>query len=381
MACLVWFMVFPWTLMANPFISRFALSMGQRVESRIMNPSKCLSTTSTTNPTPASSKPTWLGIRSGAAAVKRKVMTARQMEMFNLFSGGAAGTVASTITNPLEVIKTQLQSSNKMALTSNSNNKVIAVGEAILKADGVAGLWRGLPATLVGIIPSRSVYFYAYQRSKKALSPYLPEGSPLNAMIAGFMAGVSGNTITNPIWMVRTRMQLLADAASGQKAYSSYLDAIKTIFREEGIKGFYKGVAASYWGCTEGAVQFLMYEQFKRRLLKKTNDRRAKEGLKPVDHLPEVTLFFSAAFSKMVASILTYPHEVARTRMREQAKMGVFRYTGMWQTLSVIAKEEGKASMYAGMGVHLLKVVPNSALMFLTYEMVRKWLGEFEIVS
>jgi len=175
--------------------------------------------------------------------------------------------------------------------------------------------------------------------------------------------------------------QLLADAASGQKAYSSYLDAIKTIFREEGIKGFYKGVAASYWGCTEGAVQFLMYEQFKRRLLKKTNDRRAKEGLKPVDHLPEVTLFFSAAFSKMVASILTYPHEVARTRMREQAKMGVFRYTGMWQTLSVIAKEEGKASMYAGMGVHLLKVVPNSALMFLTYEMVRKWLGEFEIVS
>jgi len=309
-------------------------------------------------------------------------MTSRQMELFNLLSGGAAGTIASTITNPLEVIKTQLQSSNQGALLESGNsNKVLAVGQAIIKADGVAGFWRGFPATLAGIIPARSIYFYSYQRSKKALGPYLEEGSPPNAMIAGFMAGICGNTVTNPIWMVRTRMQLLADAAAGQKAYSGYLDAIATIFREEGIKGFYKGVAASYWGCAEGAIQFLMYEQFKTRMLKKSNAQREKEGLKPLDHLPEVTLFFSAAISKMVASIATYPHEVARTRMREQAKMGLFKYKGMWQSLALISKEEGTGAMYAGMGVHLLKVVPNSALMFLTYEVVRKWLGGFEIVD
>jgi solute carrier family 25 protein 33/36 len=72
---------------------------------------------------------------------------------------------------------------------------------------------------------------------------------------------------------------------------------------------------------------------------------------------------------------------VARTRLREQAVDGVFKYKGMWQSLAVIAREEGRQGLYSGMGVHLMKTVPNSAFMFLTYEIVRKWLGEFTIVD
>ena len=80
----------------------------------------------------------------------------------SLFSGGVAGTIASCITNPLEVIKTQLQSSNTasgdLAL---GRGHPVTVAKRIMEADGVAGFWRGLPPTLVGIIPSRSAYFYA----------------------------------------------------------------------------------------------------------------------------------------------------------------------------------------------------------------------------
>ena len=300
----------------------------------------------------------------------------------SLFSGGVAGTIASCITNPLEVIKTQLQSSN----TASGNLAVgrghpLTVAKRIMEADGVAGFWRGLPPTLVGIIPSRSAYFYAYQRSKTALGPYLPEGSPLNAMIAGLMAGLTGNTLTNPIWMVRTRMQILADSSAGQVSYAGYGDAIKSIWKAEGIGGFYKGITASYWGCLEGSAQFLIYEQLKMRLLIRLNKQRAEQGLPPTDQLPKATYFWSAAFSKMCASMFTYPHEVARTRMREQAREGIFKYKGMWQSLGVIAREEGRQGLYSGMGVHLLKVVPNSALMFLTYEVVRSWLSEFTVVD
>lgn len=116
-------------------------------------------------------------------------------------SGGAAGTVASCITNPLEVIKTQLQSSNQELLRGGRNP--LAVASRILDQDGIAGFFRGLPPTLVGIIPSRSAYFYVYQHTKELLSPRLAEGSPANALVAGLMAGVAGNTLTNPIWMVR----------------------------------------------------------------------------------------------------------------------------------------------------------------------------------
>lgn len=200
-------------------------------------------------------------------------------------------------------------------------------------------------------------------------------------MVSGFMAGICSNTLTNPIWMVRTRMQLLADAAAGQKAYAGYGDVVSTIWKQEGFGGFYKGITASYWGCTEGAMQFIIYEQLKTRLLKRENAKRYDQGLPATTELPKATYFFSAAFAKAFAAVATYPHEVARTRLREQAREGMFRYTGMWQTIGLIGREEGRAGLYSGMGVHLFKVVPNSAIMFLTYEMVNSWLNKITVVE
>jgi solute carrier family 25 protein 33/36 len=277
------------------------------------------------------------------------------------------------------VIKTQLQSSNTELIKAKGRPTEIA--KRIFEQDGVQGFFRGLPPTLVGIIPSRSAYFYVYQRTKKILSPRLPEGSPGNALIAGFLAGVAGNTLTNPIWMVRTRMQLLIDHNAGQRQYTGYRDAITTIFREEGAGGFYKGISASYWGCAEGALQFILYEQAKTRLLERQNRKRNEDGLPPTQELPKATYFWAAAVSKALAAVATYPHEVARTRLREQAQSGIFKYNGMWQTLGLMAQEEGTKSLYSGMGVHLMKVVPNSALMFLTYEIVRGWLDGHTIVE
>jgi len=112
--------------------------------------------------------------------------------IYSLFSGGVAGTIASTITNPLEVVKTQLQSSNSMAVFGSRSP--VELAKRIMQQDGFAGFFRGLPPTLVGIIPSRSAYFYAYQRCKVMLGPYAPEGSIPNALISGFMAGVAGNS-------------------------------------------------------------------------------------------------------------------------------------------------------------------------------------------
>lgn len=321
--------------------------------------------------------------RGGAASsvAAAKTMTAVQMKAFNILSGGVAGTVASTITNPLEVVKAQLQSSNMVAGAelAKARGHPISIAQRIFQQDGISGFFRGLPPTLIGIIPSRSAYFYAYQQSKKALDPYFKEGSPPNALLSGLAAGITGNTLTNPIWMVRTRMQLLADASAGQRTYTGYGDVIKSIYREEGIKGFYKGIQASYWGCAEGALQFIIYEQMKTRLLMRQNRIRAKKGLESTNTLPEWEYFGSAALAKAIAAIATYPHEVARTRLREQARGGVFKYNGMWGTLATVAKEEGRSGLYGGMGVHLMKVVPNSAIMFLTYELVNVWLRQFEI--
>lgn len=327
--------------------------------------------------------------RGGASAVAAtgvRTMSVGKMKTLNLLSGGIAGTIASCITNPLEVIKTQLQSSSASKINvgdfAGASGHPISIANRILKSEGIPGFFCGLRPTLVGIIPARSLYFYSYEQSKRSLGKLLlPEGSVMNALLSGFAAGVASNTITNPIWMVKTRYQLLADKSAGQKAYNGYNDAIATIYREEGIGGFYKGLFASYWGCAEGALQFILYEQIKTRMLCQKNADLKENRLPPTDKLPKHIIFIAAAVAKCTAAVATYPHEVARTRIREQARGGIFKYRSMWQTIGIVAKEEGRSGLYAGMGVHLLKVVPNSAIMFLTYEVVNTWLSQFKVIE
>lgn len=315
--------------------------------------------------------------------VANPTMTASRMKLLNLFSGGAAGTLASCITNPLEVIKTQLQSSSAaVGDLAAANGSPTAIAKTIFERDGILGFWKGMRPTLIGIIPSRSIYFYSYEQTKNFMGSLgVKEGGVPNALVSGLMAGVSSNTLTNPIWVVKTRLQLLADSTASQTAYTGYRHCVRTILKEEGIGGFYKGISASYWGCLEGATQFMIYEQIKTKIMAKENAKREAMGLHPTNDLPKIVYFLSAAVAKGTASILTYPHEVARTRLREQARNGVFKYKGMWQTIGVVAKEEGRKGLYSGMGVHLMKVVPNSAIMFLTYEVVNSWLGRFTVIE
>lgn len=74
------------------------------------------------------------------------------------------------------------------------------------------GFFRGLAPGLAGIIPARSTYFFAYSRSKDFWTNNARLGDrhrDLTEVLCGVTAGVVQNTITNPIWMVKTRMQVL----------------------------------------------------------------------------------------------------------------------------------------------------------------------------
>ena len=151
--------------------------------------------------------------------------------------------------------------------------------------------------------------------------------------------------MTNPIWVVKTRLQLAQDHAGAATASSSSsassakrvadgsLSTIRDIFRQEGVRGFYKGLSASYLGVTEGTIQWVLYERLKS--LSQSVDGQGGAG-------EWLGMLASAGTAKCVASLITYPHEVVRTRLRQPVPdNGIPKYTGLLQTFKLVVKEEG----------------------------------------
>ena len=77
---------------------------------------------------------------------------------------------------------------------------------------------------------------------------------------------------------------------------------VRQIFREEGVRGFYKGLSASYLGVTEGTIQWVLYERLKRL----TTGVEGQGGVQEW-----AGMLGSAGTAKCVASLITYPHEVS----------------------------------------------------------------------
>jgi len=313
--------------------------------------------------------------------------------------------ISATLTAPLDVVKTRLQSSDfyqaqiaawraakniphpsQMSLARSSLlhiRETCQILYAIPKIEGPRALFKGLGPNLIGVVPARAINFYAYGNGKKIISQNFNNGqeSAWVHLTAAACAGIVTGTATNPIWLVKTRLQLdKSQAKDGRgRQYKNAFDCTMKTIRQEGIRGLYRGLSASYLGVTESTAQWMLYEQGKKQL--RLREQRLVESGRPRtmydNFVSSFGEMFAAGGAKFFAAIITYPHEVVRTRLR-QAPMqnGQLKYTGLWQCFSLIFKEEGMAALYGGLVPHMMRVVPNAAIMFGTYEAMLKYMGE-----
>lgn len=170
-------------------------------------------------------------------------------------------------------------------------------------------------------------------------------------LISGLSAGIITATCTNPIWVIKTRLQLQ------EKAYASSLDCFKKLVATDGYRGLYKGISASYLGALEGTIQWLIYERLKLAIQPTAPEERAPSW---------VSYLLIGGLAKFSAALATYPHEVLRTRLRQES----VKYQGIVDCAHRIYYQEGWRSFYGGITPHLMRVVPNSAIMFLCFEAI-----------
>ncbi|MBN3300640.1 S2536 protein, partial [Amia calva] len=291
------------------------------------------------------------------------------------------GTVGAILTCPLEVVKTRLQSSSVTLYISEvqlstvngaSVNPVARVSRGplhclklILEKEGPRSLFRGLGPNLIGVAPSRAIYFAAYSSAKEKLNGIFEPDSTQVHMVSAGLAGFTAITATNPIWLIKTRLQL--DARNRGERRMSAFECIRKVYQSDGIRGFYRGMSASYAGISETVIHFVIYENIKRKLLEsKSASNMDDEDESVKDASDFFGLMMAAATSKTCATSLAYPHEVIRTRLREEGT----KYRSFFQTLSMVIKEEGYRALYRGLTTHLVRQIPNTAIMMSTYELV-----------
>lgn len=150
--------------------------------------------------------------------------------------------------------------------------------------------------------------------------------------------------------------------------YAGTLDAMRTMYMHEGIRSFYSGLAPALLGLTHVAVQFPLYEQFKKMFTGGVElGKQGKTGKSDF-----WGILAASCLSKICASSATYPHEVVRTRLQtqriENGKVGYPRYRGIIQSFKTVFRDEGWRGFYAGMGTNMIRAVPASAITLLTYE-------------
>lgn len=165
------------------------------------------------------------------------------------------------------------------------------------------------------------------------------------------MAGLMTSAITNPVWLMKTRM-CVHDGEPRVRLVSGMVD----IYRQDGIRGLYRGFVPGIFGVSHGAIQFMVYEE-----LKKWHATR-NDNVK-TDTLSYIAM---AATSKCAATVVTYPYQVLRSRMQANHDLRL-RVTAL---IADIASREGAHGFYRGMLVNIIRVLPGTCLTFASYETI-----------
>ncbi|XP_034937470.1 mitochondrial folate transporter/carrier [Chelonus insularis] len=302
-------------------------------------------------------------IKTTATSGPRSLMPAlNKFKYEHLIAGLSGGVVSTLILHPLDLIKIRFAVNDGVTKTAPQYTGLRNALFEIMKVEGVRGLYRGVTPNVLGSGCSWGFYFFFYNNikswiqggnSKKSLGPTLH-------MLAAANAGVFTLLITNPIWVVKTRLCLQYNndvGLSESKRYSGMLDALGKIYRTEGVRGLYKGLVPGMFGVSHGAIQFMTYEEMKNRynVLRKM----------PIDSkLTTAEYMMFAAISKLIAAASTYPYQVIRARLQDQHT----DYRGTWHCVRQTWRGEGWRGFYKGLGVNLTRVVPATVITFVVYE-------------
>jgi len=276
--------------------------------------------------------------------------------------GSVAGAIGATTVYPIDLVKTRMQNQRKVASGKILYRNSWDCCRQVIRNEGFFGLYRGLLPQLIGVAPEKAIKLTVNDLMRSLFKD--PSGNlavPAEAL-AGGLAGMSQVIFTNPLEIVKIRLQVQGEAA--RLVPGHVRTGAVQIVQELGLKGLYKGSRACFLrDIPFSAIYFTAYSHLKSDLF---GEGRNGKRLGPLELLASGTL------AGIPAAYLATPADVIKTRLQVVALAGQQTYHGIGDAFTKILREEGAGAFFKGGLARVFRSSPQFGITLLSYELIQR---------
>eukprot|EP00698_Gefionella_okellyi_P025067 TRINITY_DN9060_c0_g1_i1.p1 TRINITY_DN9060_c0_g1~~TRINITY_DN9060_c0_g1_i1.p1 ORF type:complete len:312 (-),score=64.72 TRINITY_DN9060_c0_g1_i1:97-1032(-) len=282
--------------------------------------------------------------------------------------GTVAGMACKLFEHPFDTLKVRLQTSTKYTGPVDCLRQTV-------RQEGAVALFRGITAPLFGSAAENCIQFIVYEEMRRRLRS--EAGAPLGIFQTGICGATAGAVMSfwlTPVELVKCRQQ----SPPADRLYRGSLDCIRQTFKEEGLRGFYKGHIATMPREIIGVgVFFAGYETVSRALSPADGEKKAWTTIAAGScaGIAYWTSVFPMDTVKSRLQVLTTGQPPAARNTSSVSPLRSSITAARFVFLDIM-KEGGVRGLYAGLGVTLVRAVPSNSCLFLVYEAVNSLLRQ-----
>ncbi|KAJ3308152.1 hypothetical protein HDU76_004107 [Blyttiomyces sp. JEL0837] len=273
--------------------------------------------------------------------------------------GGVASGFGAMCTHPLDTLKIRLQ-------TATVKASLVKTFVNVVKNEGFMTLYAGLSASLLRQATYSTTRFGVYE----ALIPKLKskDGSVpfYKRLLAAIVGGMAGGIVGTPADLTNVRMQDDGRLPIEQRrGYKNAFHGIYLIYKQEGPLALFSGLAPNVQrAMVMTAGQIATYDGVKQQML---DSKLFQDNV--------VTHFLASTMAALVATTLSSPLDVMKTRMMTAEKG---KYSGSIDVFLQISRTEGPLAFFKGWIPAFTRLGPHTVLTFLAFERLRIWRGMYQ---
>jgi len=287
----------------------------------------------------------------------RSALVAVLESVYRFTLGSIAGATGATAVYPIDLVKTRMQNQRTGSYIGElMYRNSFDCFKKVLRHEGFRGLYRGLVPQLVGVAPEKAIKLTMNDLMRDKMTHFNDGKLPLwGEVLAGACGGGSQVMFTNPLEIVKIRLQVAGEIAGGPRV-SAF-----GVIRELGFFGLYKGSRACFLrDIPFSAIYFPAYAHLKPAFADENG------------YNSPLSLLVAGAIAGMPAASLVTPADVIKTRLQVKARAGQTTYSGLMDATRKIYAEEGFSAFWKGAIARMCRSSPQFGVTLVTYELLQR---------